>query len=157
MKIQTDIECAITTEENVLISGGNSAARTALARLIHQRSSRRDRSWVILESKRPIQPASEADEARLVPDAAGRTLFIEELATLDGSAQDDLMRLLDRSADADPLIDDVRVTRIISSTAHNPVERLAGNLFDTGLFYRLNTIHIALGDERRLASPTTVH
>jgi DNA-binding NtrC family response regulator len=154
MKIQTDIECAITTEENVLISGGNSAARTALARLIHQRSSR-DRSWVVLESNRPIEPPSEADEARLMPDAAGRTLFIEELAALDGPAQDDLMRLLESSAD--PLIDDVRVTRIISSTAHNPVERLAAKLFDTGLFYRLNTIHIALGDERRLASPTTVH
>ena len=155
MKIQTDIECAITTEENVLISGGNSAARTALARLIHQRSSRRDRSWVVLESKRPIQPPSEADQARLIPDTAGRTLFIEELAALDGPAQDELMRLLESSVD--PLIDDVRVTRIISSTAHNPVERLAARLFDTDLFYRLNTIHIALGDERRLASPSTVH
>jgi DNA-binding NtrC family response regulator len=154
MKIQTDIECAITTEENVLISGGNPAARTALARLIHQRSSRRDRSWVVLESNRPIQPPSDADEARLEPDAGRRLLFIEELATLDGPAQDDLMRLLRgqrrpthrRSRDAHHL-----------STAHNPVERLAARLFDTGLFYRLNTIHIALGDERRLPSPTTVH
>jgi DNA-binding NtrC family response regulator len=155
MKIQTDIECAITTEENVLISGGNSAARTALARLIHQRSSRRNRSWVVLSSNRPVEPPSEADEARLVPDATGRTLFIEELAALDGPAQDDLLRLLESSVD--PLIDDVRVTRIISSTAHNPVEQLASRSLDTGLFYRLNTIHIALGDERRRASPSTVH
>ena len=155
MKIQTDIECAIATEENVLISGGNSAARTALARLIHQRSSRRDRSWVVLGSKRSIQPQSEAEGARLVPDAAGRTLFIEELAALDGPAQDDLMRLLESSVD--PLIDDVRVTRIISSTAHNPVEQLASRSLDTGLFYRLNTIHIALDNERRLASPSSVH
>jgi DNA-binding NtrC family response regulator len=155
MKIQTDIECAITTEENVLISGGNSATRTALARLIHQRSSRRDRSWVVLGSKIPIQPPSEAEGARPVPDAVGRTLFIQELAALDGPAQDDLMRLLDSSVN--PLIDDARVTRIISSTAHNPVEQLASRSFDTGLFYRLNTIHIALDDERRLASPSTVH
>lgn len=155
MKIQTDIECAIATGENVLITGGNSAARTALARLIHQRSSRRDRSWVVLDGNRPIQPPSEADEARPVPDGAGRTLFIEELAALDGSAQDDLMRLLERNVDS--LIDDGPETRIISGTAHNPVERLAARLFDAGLFYRLNTIHIALDDERRLASPSTVH
>jgi len=155
MKIQTDIECAITTEENVLISGGNSAARTALARLIHQRSSRRGQSWVVLGSQRSVQPQSDADGARHVPDAAGRTLFIEELAALDGPAQDDLMRLLE--SHVDPLIDDARATRIISSTAHNPVEQLASRSLDTGLFYRLNTIHIALDDERRLASPSTVH
>ena len=91
----------------------------------------------------------------LAPDAAGRTLFIEELAALDGSAQDDLMRLLESSVN--PLLDDIRETRIISSTAHNPVERLASRLFDTDLFYRLNTIHIALDDERRLASPSSIH
>jgi DNA-binding NtrC family response regulator len=155
MKIQTDIECAIITEENVLISGGNSAARTALAELIHQRSSRRGQSWVVLGSQKPVQPPSDADGARLVPDAAGRTLFIEELAALDGPAQDDLRRLLE--SHVDPLIDDARVTRIISSTAHNPAEQLASQSLDTGLFYRLNTIHIALDDERRLASPATVH
>jgi DNA-binding NtrC family response regulator len=155
MKIQTDVECAITTEENVLISGGNSAARTALARLIHQRSSRRDRSWIVIDSKQPIPPALEADEAPLAPDAAGRTLFIEELAALDGRAQDDLMRLLESRVNL--LVDDMRETRIISSTAHNPVERLASRLFDTDLFYRLNTIHIALDDERRVASPSSIH
>ena len=142
MKIQTDIDCAIASEENVLISGGNSAARTALARLIHERSSRRDRSWVVLGTP-------------FVPDAAGRTLFIEELAALDQPAQDDLKRLLESSAA--PLIEDVRETRIISSTAHNPVERLESRLLDADLFYRLNTIHIALDEERRPAPPYTIH
>ena len=155
MKIQTDIECAIATEENVLISGGNSAARTALAQLIHEQSARRNGPWIVLGSKKPTQLSNEPDGDALEPDEAGRTLFIEELAALDGSTQDDLMRLLDR--DTDSLVDDGRETRIISGTAHNPVERLAARLFDTGLFYRLNTIHIALGDERRLASPSTVH
>jgi len=155
MKIQTDIDCAIASEENVLISGGNSAARTALARLIHERSSRRDRSWVVLGSTQPIPRPRGGDGTPFVPDAAGRTLFIEELAALDQPAQDDLKRLLESSAA--PLIEDVRETRIISSTAHNPVERLESRLLDADLFYRLNTIHIALDDERRLASPSTVH
>jgi DNA-binding NtrC family response regulator len=155
MKIQTDIDCAIATEENVLISGGDAAARAALARLIHERSSKKHRSWVVLSNKSSIQASSEPDGAPLVLDAAGRTLFIEELAALDGPEQDNLMRLLEAGVDA--LIDDDRETRIISGTAHNPMARLDSRLFDTGLFYRLNIIHIALDDERRLASPSTVH
>jgi DNA-binding NtrC family response regulator len=155
MKIQTDIDCAIATGENVLISGGDSAARAALARLIHERSSRKHKSWVVHNNKTSIHASSEPDGAPLVLDVAGRTLFIEELAALDNPEQDRLMRLLETRADT--LTDNGRETRIISGTAHNPMARLAPRLFDTGLFYRLNIIHIALDDERRLASPSTIH
>ena len=149
--IQVDIECAISTDANVLISGGDSAARTALARLIHEHSRKRQGLMLVVGSQAIIQATPEFDAA---PDAADRTIFIEELAALDEPAQAELMRLIDG---AEPVPHGARATRVISGTAHNLTGRMASNLFSAELFYRLNIIHIALDDERRLAKPSTVH
>jgi DNA-binding NtrC family response regulator len=154
---QADIECAISSEANVLISGGDPAARTALAQLIHERSTGRQRSLLVVGGARPIQRSQpEDEEPSFVSGAAGRTLFIEELATLDEAAQDELMRLLDSGADL--CTNGARDTRIIAATAHNLLGRMVSQLFNAALFYRLNIIHIVIADDpRRRAKSSTIH
>ncbi|MGH9141205.1 MAG: sigma 54-interacting transcriptional regulator [Vicinamibacterales bacterium] len=155
--IQADIECAVRLDANVLISGGDSAARAALARLIHERSAGKQRSLVVVGGGGPIRQQPNTDDAAPWPvsEAAGGTLFIEELAALDRDAQQQLMRLLDRGAEFVTDLD--RDTRIISATAHDLQSPIAASRFNSELFYRLNVIHIALGATRRLAKPSTVH
>ncbi len=155
--IQADIECAVRLDANVLISGGDSAARTALARLIHQRSAGKQRTLVVVGGGGPIRQQPDTDDPAPWPvaEAAGGTLFIEELAALDRDAQQQLMRLLDRSAEFVTDLD--RDTRIISGTAHDLHDPIAASWFKTELFYRLNVIHIALGATRRVAKPSTIH
>ena len=154
---QADIECAISSEANVLISGGDPAARTAVARLIHERSTGGQRSLLVLDGARPIlRPRAEDEEPSFVSGDGCRTLFIEELAALDDAAQDQLMRLLDSGAK--PFTSGARDTRIISATAHNLLGRAVRQPFKVDLFYRLNVIHIVIGeDRRRRGKPATVH
>ena len=125
-----DIQCAIRSVANVLISRGDCAGRTRLARFIHEQGPQRYGPMVVLGPGWTSQPPE------------GSTLFIEELTALDDTAQDELMRLLSSRR---PFTDEMRETRIISATAHNLLEPLSWP-FNMDLFYRLNTIHVPLGD-----------
>lgn len=156
--MHSDIECAIRSDANVLIAGGDAAARAALAKLIHRKSRRRRSSLVVLGGTDPAGRSEvEPGGNTLVLKKPGRTLFIEELATLDGPTQDELLQMLDTRAGhwKDGAI--ARKTRIITGTGHDVLERLASRLFNTRLFYRLNVIHITLADPNRLADPSSVH
>jgi DNA-binding NtrC family response regulator len=138
---KADVECAIKSDVNVLISGGDAAARTAVARLIHERSDLGRRLLVVVKGSRLMhRPQSE----HTPPHPGGRTFFIEELAAFDAVAQDELMRLLDRPTES--LATGTVETRIISATAHNLLGRVTSREFNAELFYRLNIVHIALGD-----------
>jgi DNA-binding NtrC family response regulator len=128
-----DIECAIRSGSNVLLSGADSASRTAMARFIHEQSSQANGPMIVLGSSWMGQPPN------------GSTLFIEEMTALDGPAQDELMRLLSRR----PFDDEIREIRIISGTRYNDVELMSWP-FNPDLFYRLNIIHIALGNQMPL-------
>lgn len=149
--IQLDIECAIRSEANVLISGGDAVSRSSLARLIHERSSGRQAFIVAAGGDRLQGQQPERDPV----EPAGRTLFIEELAALDDMAQSELMRLLDRESRV--VADRTRDTRIIAGTAHALTGPDASDLFKTDLFYRLNTIHIVIDPRRRAGKPPTIH
>jgi DNA-binding NtrC family response regulator len=155
MKMHSDIECALSTDANVLIAGGDASSRTALARLIHRRSKRSHGSWVVLSETPTDRAAADHGEKALVSKAPGGTLFIEELTALDGQTQDELLHLLDTGTKwTDGTA--VRETRIISATAHNVLEGLASKRLNARLFYRLNIIHITLADESRSRS-VSVH
>jgi DNA-binding NtrC family response regulator len=158
MKMHSDIECALSSDANVLIAGGDASARTALARLIHRRSRRRRGSLVVFNDTYPTDRwGANPAERGLIPEKPGRTLFIEELAALDGRTQEELLRLLDRGTAHWNDGTTARETRVISATAHNVLERLASKPFNTRLFYRLNIIHITLADRIRVANASSVH
>jgi len=154
----SDIECALSSDANVLIAGGDAADRTALARLIHRRSRRRRGSMVVFgRASRSNRWASKPAERALVPETTGRTLFIEELAALDGPTQDQLLHLLDAGTERSKDGTTARKTRVISATAHDVLEGLASRRLNARLFYRLNIIHITLADPSRLSNPSSVH
>ena len=150
MQIQADIACAISSGGNVLISGGDSSARTALAQFIHGQDTTPNGTLVVLDESGLAEGLTVETLPRT--GASRRTLFITELAQLNRSAQQELMRLIESPAPA--VAGEAPDTRIISATAQRLVGPLISPAFDARLFYRLNTIHIVLDDESRPASYT---
>lgn len=147
MQIQADIACAISSGGNVLISGGDSSARAALARFIYGQDTTPNGTLVVLDESGLAQGLNVETLPRT--GASRRTLFITELARLNSSTQQELMRLIEST-----FAGEAPDTRIISATAQHLVGPLTSPAFDARLFYRLNTIHIVLDDESRLASYT---
>ena len=153
-----DIASALATDRNVLISGGSAASRTALAQFIHERSTPRNDSLIVLDCN-GLPAGATADAVSSSPiGPVRRTFFIEELAELNRSAQAAVMRLVENTG-TPSAPDQASDTRVISATAHTDVERFTSTAFASRLFYRLNTIHIVLR-EALVAAPApgcTVH
>ena len=138
--VERDIECAIRSDVNVLISGGDGRRRLSLAHLLHQRSRDMGDPFVLMESDRlPVVRA--AWEFPL-----GGTMFIEEVADLSQRMQTELMLFLDRrSAQVhDGRADRLRRTRIVAATTYDMFQQIAERRFREDLFYRLNAIHVVL-------------
>ena len=127
--LSRDIQCAASSDANVLISGSDQRVRLAMARRIHGGSARRAELLVHVRSGEPLHVVLERFE-RVGPTG---TLFIEEASALSAVAQAELMRVLDR-----------RSTRVIAATADTLLDRIASQSFDPNLFYRLNTLHLVL-------------
>jgi DNA-binding NtrC family response regulator len=144
--VSQDIGCAISSDLNVLISGGDHHARLCLARVIHEAGTRRAGPFVTLAPERSADEFTSAEaRSELVRTTAGGTLFIEETAALSAGPQEGLSHLLvDRAGDPG------RSIRIIAATAHNLLDRIASNSFPADLFYRLNTVHVVLPQPRNV-------
>jgi DNA-binding NtrC family response regulator len=147
--VERDIECAISSDANVLISGGDSRARASLAYLLYQRSRRNGEPFVVVDGRR----SSAIHEGCEPP--WGSVLFIEEVGDLSPRMQTELMLFLDRVARRDAQSTgrearDRRRTRIIATMAEDMLERIASKAFRAELFYRLNTINVVIPRGRDL-------
>jgi DNA-binding NtrC family response regulator len=138
--IERDIECAIRSDVNVLISGGDDRRRLSLAHVLHQRTRRMDEPFVVAERDR----LSEARGGWEFP--AGGTLFIEEVGDLSPKMQAELMVFLDRCSAQSKggRVHHFRRTRVVAATTYNLFEHVAERHFREDLFYRLNAIHVVL-------------
>jgi DNA-binding NtrC family response regulator len=138
--LERDIDCAIRSDVNVLISGGDDRTRLALAHVLHQRTRRMDEPFVVMERDR----MSEVREGWEFPP--GGTLFIEEVGDLSPTLQTALVVLLDRRSAQSKggRVQHVRGTRVVAATTYNLFERIAQQRFREDLFYRLNAIHVVL-------------
>jgi DNA-binding NtrC family response regulator len=140
-----DLGCAIGSDVNVLISGGDVHDGEVVARLIHERSHRRAAPFVV------VGPASSAElltPAELIRKSYGGTLFIEEAGALDRGTQEELLRIV-TGPTAEPADQcEVRGMRVIAWTSYKLLRRLASREFRADLFYRLNVIHVVLGRGR---------
>ncbi|MEP7246433.1 MAG: sigma 54-interacting transcriptional regulator [Gammaproteobacteria bacterium] len=135
--MHSDLQCALGSDVNVLISGGDASARATLARLIYERGTMGAGPFVEFDGA----PACELEAQHFeksVCAAGGGTLFITDIAELDSDTETELMRLL-TDAPARPL-------RVISATAHRVEGLPASQECSAALFYRLNTIHIVLSE-----------
>jgi DNA-binding NtrC family response regulator len=140
--VDRDIECAIRSDVNVLISGGDDRRRLSLAHWLHQRTRRMGDPFVVMERCR-------LSEVRVGWDlASGGTLFIEEVGDLGPMMQTELMLFLDRCSAQSNGGGGHRVgrTRIVAATTDTLFEQIAEQRFRADLFYRLNAIHIVLPD-----------
>jgi two-component system response regulator HydG len=119
----------------VLVTGETGTGKEAVARALHAASARRDRPFVTVHCG--ALPAE--IEAQLfgqsLSQAAGGTLFLEEIDALPVALQARLVEALeDRPVDV----------RVVVATVADLEAAVADGTFREDLFYRLNVVHLEL-------------
>ncbi len=158
--LQEDLEFAARSDAKVLITGESGVGKEVVARLIHQRSARRNASLVtincaglpdtLLESElfghvRGSFTGAYRDRPGLLETANGGTVFMDEVGEMSLRMQALLLRFLEsgevQRVGADRLQSRVDV-RVIAATNRNLLDRIAQKEFREDLYYRLNVIHL---------------
>jgi DNA-binding NtrC family response regulator len=140
----------------VLISGEPGSGRETFARYLHANSARRDRPFVDVG----VSAISKGNAARelfgsehdgeiqygRLEQAAGGTLYLDEVADMDLEAQAQLVGALDTGAflrvgGSAPVNIDVRV---IAATRHDLQEAVEQGRFREDLFYQLNVVPLVV-------------
>ncbi len=155
------IDRVAATASNVLVLGESGTGKDATARLIHDRSPRRDRPFVkidcaalpeeLLESelfgyeKGAFTGATESKPGRLEA-ASGGTLVLDEIASLIPQSQAKLLRVIEercfeRLGGKQPIKIDVRIIALANVDIKEAV-RARG--FRDDLYYRLAVVTIEL-------------
>jgi len=152
---------AAGTSASVLILGESGTGKSVVARAVHQRSTRADKSFVtvncpslsreLLESDlfghvRGSFTGAFKDHWGKVKAAEGGTLFLDEIGELPLEIQPKLLRLLqdreyERLGDNSSRTADVR---IIAATNCDLAKGVAAGRFREDLFYRLNVITVEM-------------
>jgi DNA-binding NtrC family response regulator len=155
------IERVAPTDANVLITGESGCGKGLVARLIHERSGRRERSFVtvnigslaetVFESEmfghvKGAFTDAKADRVGRFELADGGTLFLDEIANIPPAQQARLLRVIEggefeRLGSSRTQQVDVRV---LAATNANIEAEIEAGRFRSDLLYRLNTIHIHL-------------
>jgi two-component system nitrogen regulation response regulator NtrX len=159
------------TGSRVLITGPAGVGKEIAARMIHNWSPRAKAPFVVLPAAM-MSPdrveeelfGSEIDGAvrpGLLEHAHGGTLFLDEIADMPLTTQGKILRVLtdqsySRVGGQRPVKVDVRV---LSATARNLSEEIAGGRFREDLYYRLNVVPVRIPPlrERREDIPEMVH
>jgi DNA-binding NtrC family response regulator len=127
---------AALSASNVLIRGERGTGKELVARAIHDNSQRRQARFVSVSCAMP-ESALESELFGQLEQAAGGTLFLEEVGELPAAAQVRLLRSLQDSGAAPDV-------RVISATRDDLEERVRAGRFREDLFYLLNVISIVL-------------
>jgi len=155
------IERVAPADANVLITGESGSGKGLVARMIHERSLRRERSLVVVNIGSLAETVFEselfghvkgaftdarADRVGRFELADGGTLFLDEIANLPVAQQARLLRVLEdgqfeRLGSSRTQQTDVRVLAATNVDIDAEVE--SGRL-RSDLLYRLNTIHLHL-------------
>jgi two-component system response regulator AtoC len=155
------IDRVAATSSNVLVLGESGTGKDAIARLIHDRSPRRDRAFVkidcaalpeeLLESelfgyeKGAFTGATDSKPGRFEA-AEGGTLVLDEIASLISSSQAKLLRVIEersfeRLGGKQPIKIDVRIIALANVDVKEAVRARA---FRDDLYYRLAVLTIEL-------------
>jgi DNA-binding NtrC family response regulator len=155
------IDRVAPSDANVLITGESGCGKGLVARIIHDRSARRDASFVVVNIGALAETVFESEmfghvkgaftDART--DRVGRfgladggTLFLDEIANIPVAQQARLLRVLEdgeferlgssRTEQVD--------ARVLAATNADIDAEIEAGRFRSDLLYRLNTIHIHL-------------
>ncbi len=155
------VERVADTDLTVLLLGENGTGKEVVARMIHMRSSRRDRPLVAVNCAGIVPTLLEselfghekgaftgAEERRIgkFELAHGGTLFLDEIAEMSLEGQAKLLRAIEyreitRVGGNQPLRVDVR---IIAATNRDLAQAVREGKFRQDLFYRLNGVTLVL-------------
>jgi DNA-binding NtrC family response regulator len=155
------VERVAPSVAHVLITGESGCGKGLVARMIHDRSPRRDRSLVVVNIGSLSETVFESemfghvkgaftdaktDRVGRFEVADGGTLFLDEIANIPVAQQARLLRVLEdgqfeRLGSSRTQQTDVRV---LAATNANIQAEIEAGRFRSDLLYRLNTIHIHL-------------
>lgn len=154
------------TSADILIHGETGTGKDALARYIHEKSSRSQRNYVAINCGAVPENLIEselfghesgaftgADRQRIgkFEHAHGGSLFLDEVESMPPALQVKLLRVLEERA-IERLGSNNRIAidvRIIAATKEDLKDRLRANTFRSDLYYRLNVVELRLPPLRR--------
>ena len=159
--IQKTVAKIAPTDATVLITGENGTGKDVLAREIHARSLRRERPMVAVDAGAIPETLFEselfghvkgaftdayADHAGKFEQADGGTLFLDEIGNIPLHLQAKLLRAIQnrsvvRVGGSQPIPVNIR---LICATNMNLEALVREGKFREDLYYRINTVHIAL-------------
>jgi DNA-binding NtrC family response regulator len=155
------LERVAPTDSTVLITGETGAGKEMIAKLLHARSPRRQRPFVIVECAALQESLLQselfghergaftgADRAKpgLFEVAHGGTIFLDEIGEVSLATQVKLLRVLDTStfrhvgATAEIKVN----VRVVAATHRDLSALVRQNLFREDLFYRLSTVTLGV-------------
>ncbi len=155
------IEAVADSKVNVLIDGESGTGKSLLARVIHQRSDRRDQAFVevscgalpesLLESElfghvKGAFTGAVADKQGKFKAADGGTLFLDEIAMASPALQVKLLRVL-QEREFEPVGSNQTVkvdVRLIMATNVVLEAEVEAGRFRQDLYYRVNVVNISL-------------
>ncbi len=155
------IEKLARSEAPVHITGESGSGKELAARLIHQKSARRDRPFVpvncgaipenLMESeffgyKKGAFTGADSDRDGFFQAANGGTLFLDEVADLPLAMQVKLLRAIQekKARKVGSTQEDAVDVRIISATHQNLADCVESGKFRHDLYYRLNVIELRM-------------
>ncbi len=151
-ELRSQIERAAQTEACVLFEGEPGTGKQVLARFLHERSTRRDRPFVVVSGGALMKPdaardlfgVEEGGELRygLIEQAQGGTLYLDEIAALGSELQTRLAAALGErqftrvgGQDLVPL-----QARIVSGSSKDLAREVAEGRFQEALLYQLRVL-----------------
>ena len=161
LKVYSLVKKVADTIANILITGESGTGKELVARAIHENSSRKDKSFVVincggipenlLESElfgymKGSFSGATADKAGLFEVAHKGTIFLDEIGELPPFLQVKLLRVVQektfrRIGGAEDIKVDVR---IISATNQDLEQKVKNGAFREDLYYRLNVIPVKI-------------
>ena len=159
LKVYSLIKKVADTAANILIAGESGTGKELVAKAIHENSSRKDKSFVVincggipenlLESElfgymKGSFSGAYADKPGLFEVAHHGTIFLDEIGELPPFLQVKLLRVVqEKTFRRIGGAEDVKVdVRIISATNQDLVQKVKNGGFREDLYYRLNVIPV---------------
>jgi DNA-binding NtrC family response regulator len=153
------IELVAPSESTVMITGETGSGKERVAKLIHARSPRRFRPFVVVECaalqesllqselfghERGAFTGAERAKPGLFEVANGGTIFLDEIGEVSPATQTKLLRVLDTSTFRHVGgTTEVRVdVRVLTATNRDMPAMMRQGLFREDLYYRLSTIAV---------------
>ncbi len=165
------------TKANVLITGESGSGKEAVARALHRASPRAEQPFVVVHCGAIPEPLLESElfghdkgaftgaVARtkgLVREAAGGTIFFDEVGELPLAMQVKLLRVLQdkRVRSVGSAVEDAIDVRVLAATNRPVEEDVRAGRLRQDLYYRLNVLRIdvpPLRDRRDDIAPLALH